>query len=342
MSDCMKKNKWKSKLNFLLLVFITILVLYFSLRENFDEIVHQILNINIWWFFVAIFLYLSYVFLKSLAVFQITRQFNENYPYKKSLRLAFTTQFFNAVTPFATGGQPFQVYQLKKDGLSITDSTSVIVQNFIVYQIALVLLGIIAVLSNHFFHLFPQVGLLKDLVTLSFIANTCVVLLLLLIAFAKKTNKRIIDFVLKILNKLHIIKNSEVTYKKWESSINRFHNGAKSLVHNYRLLGTTIFINLMALCSLYIIPLVVAFSMGNYDSFNGFIAIIASAYVMLIGSFVPIPGGTGGLEYGFIQFYGNFLSGSTLNAAMLIWRFVTYYFGIIVGACALYMKGKKD
>ena len=63
---------------------------------------------------------------------------------------------------------------------------------------------------------------------------------------------------------------------------------------------------------------------------------------MLIGAFVPIPGGTGGLEYSFIQFYGNFITGSALSAMMLIWRFITYYFGMIVGAIALYVKGKKD
>lgn len=59
---------------------------------------------------------------------------------------------------------------------------------------------------------------------------------------------------------------------------------------------------------------------------------------MLIGSFVPIPGGTGGLEYGFIQFYGNFVTGSTLNVIMILWRFVTYYFGMIVGAVAVNIK----
>ena len=59
---------------------------------------------------------------------------------------------------------------------------------------------------------------------------------------------------------------------------------------------------------------------------------------MLIGSFVPIPGGTGGLEYGFIKFYGFFIFGSTLSAVMIIWRFITYYFGLIVGGIAFNFK----
>ena len=103
-----------------------------------------------------------------------------------------------------------------------------------------------------------------------------------------------------------------------------------------------ILLNLAGLCALYIIPLVVAYSFGYYDGFNGLEAIFASAYVMLIGSFVPIPGGTGGLEYGFVQFYGNFVSGGVLNAMMLVWRVITYYFGMLIGGIALNFMRKEE
>ena len=88
-------------------------------------------------------------------------------------------------------------------------------------------------------------------------------------------------------------------------------------------------------------PLFIVYAMGNFTAFTPGIGIVTSAYIMIIGSFVPIPGATGGLEYGFIQFYGNFVSGSILAAMMLVWRFITYYFGIIVGAIALNVKRVK-
>ena len=62
---------------------------------------------------------------------------------------------------------------------------------------------------------------------------------------------------------------------------------------------------------------------------------------MLVGSFVPIPGGAGGLEYGFNNFYGNFIGGSSLGVIMILWRVVTYYFGLIIGAIAVNMKDKE-
>ena len=336
----MKNSKVKNIFNFLLLFFITFVVLYFALKDDFHAILDQILHLNIFWFLVAILLYVGSVLVRSFGLFKLIREFKKDYPLFQAVRLAFMTQFFNGVTPFATGGQPFQVYHLRKAGVSMTDGTNIIVQNFVVYQIALVFLGIVAVLSNHFFHFFEKVSILQHLVTLGFICNTLVVIGLLFVAYAKEMNKKIIKFAIQLLDKIHLVKDKEAQEKKWEDSVDRFNKSASSLMKNRKLLFQTIGLNLLGLCLLYSVPLAVAYSMGIFDAFNVLEAIVSSAYVMLIGAFVPIPGGTGGLEYGFVQFFGNFVGGAPLNAMMLIWRFCTYYFGMIIGALALYVKGK--
>lgn len=100
--------------------------------------------------------------------------------------------------------------------------------------------------------------------------------------------------------------------------------------------------NFIALLLFYLIPLVLLYGIGDMKSMNAYECIIASAYIMMIGSFVPIPGGTGGLEYAFVTFYSTFITGPVLNAIMLLWRFITYYFGMIVGAIALNLKRKKE
>jgi uncharacterized membrane protein YbhN (UPF0104 family) len=62
---------------------------------------------------------------------------------------------------------------------------------------------------------------------------------------------------------------------------------------------------------------------------------------MLIGSFVPIPGATGGLEYAFTQFFGVFIIDPALTLIMLLWRTTTYYLGVIVGAILLNIRKKR-
>ena len=328
----------KKKINFIVLALVTILVLYLSLKDNYTEIINTLMNMNVWWILVGFLCIFIYWFLKTLPLYYFTKSHKKNFTYKSAAMLLLRTQFVNAITPFATGGQPYQVYYLNKEGIRSSTSTSIILENFIVYQIALVLLGIIAMTCNFFFHIFPYNDLLTHLITLGFIINTVVIVLSFLVAFGKNINKKIIGFGIKVLSKLNLVKDKEAKIDKWNESITNFYKSAKKLVDDKKIFFGMIFVNLMALIVLYMIPVFVLFATGDYVSVSVPLAIITSAYVMLIGSFVPIPGGTGGLEYGFMKFYGFFIAGSTLSAVMIIWRFITYYFGLIVGGIAFNLK----
>ena len=335
------KNLIKSKLNILILIFITLLVLYLSLKDDFSTTMNQILSINIYWLITGVLLVFSYWFLRSIVLHQFVNRFHSGYSFIKAYKLVLITQFFHAVTPFASGGQPYEIYALKKEGIKFTDVTNISIQNFIVYQIALVILGIIAIASNYFFHIFREIGLLKELVLIGFFINLLVIIGLFTISFGKKINSFLINRIVNFLEHIKVVKNKEKVLNKWGTYINDFHNGAKILVQNKKMFIGTILINFIALLCLYLVPLVILYSIGDYTSVDGVLSILTCAYIMLIGSFVPMPGGTGGLEYGFIEFFGNFVGGSSLKATMLIWRFLTYYLGMIIGAIVLNLKGKE-
>lgn len=339
MMGCNMKKK-NSKFNYILLAILTIVIMYLLLKDDFNNIVDVILNINVFWFALAILLVFFYWGFRSLALRNFTRKFKPETRFLNSFQLTLRTQFFNAVTPFATGGQPYQVYYLAKEGVKVSSSTSIILQNFIVYQIALVTLGIVAVISNHIFHLYPKVEILQNLVTIGFIANTLTIVVMFLVSFNTKFNRFIVKVGINILSKLHLVKNKDEKLKEWDNNINNFHDSATILLKNKKDFILGILYNLIALTLLYLIPLFLAYAIG-LNVFNPLEAIVTSAYVMLLGSFVPMPGGTGGLEYGFLAFYGNFLGGSKLTALMLLWRFITYYLGMILGAIALNVRRVK-
>lgn len=335
------KKKENKKLNIIILIIITILVLFFSLKDNFKETITQIFTMNIWYLLIAlIFLVLFWLF-RSYPIYTFCKKINKDFKYLSSVQLTLRTQFFNAVTPFATGGQPYQIYHLKQLGIDYASSTSVVIQNFIVYQIALVFLGILALISNQIFDIFKNAELLQRLIALGFIINALVIIILFVVAFSKKLNKIIISLGIKVLTKLKLVKDKEKKLKEWDEYINKFNKCANVLLEDKKTFILNILCNFIALCSLYLIPLMVLYSMGNFTAFTAGISIISCAYIMIIGSFVPIPGATGGIEFGFVQFFGNFITGSKLSALMLVWRFITYYFAMIVGAIALNIKKVK-
>ena len=335
------KKKLNKKLNIIILIIITCLVLYFSLKDNFLETVTQIFTMNIWYILVALILLVLFWLFRSYPIYTFCKKINKDFKYLSAVQLTLRTQFFNAVTPFATGGQPYQIYHLKQLGIDYAASTSVVIQNFIVYQIALVFLGIVALISNQIFDIFKNAELLQRLIALGFIINALVIILLFVVAFSKKLNKIIINFGIKVLTKLRIVKDKEKKLKEWDEYINKFNKCANILLKDKKTFILNILCNFVALCSLYLVPLFVLYSMGNFNAFSAGVSIVTCAYIMIIGSFVPIPGATGGLEFGFVQFYGNFITGSKLSAMMLVWRFITYYFAMIVGAVALNIKKVK-
>ena len=331
----------KKIFNITLLIIFTGIVLYFSLKDNFSATINQIITMDLKYLFVAFFLLFIFWIFRSYPMYSFCKKINNNFKYKQSFQLTLRTQFFNAVTPFATGGQPYQIYYLKQCGINYAASTGIVLQNFIVYQIALVTLGLVALFCNMIFGIFNNAPLLQKLIALGFIINTLVIVVMFLVAFDKKVNKKLISLGIIVLTKLHIVKDKEKQLKKWDESINSFHENAKILLKDKMNFFCNILYNFIALCCLYLIPFFVYVAMGKTNGLNPGVAIITSAYIMIIGSFVPIPGATGGLEYGFVQFYGNFFTGSILSATMLVWRFITYYFGLIVGAIALNIRRPK-
>lgn len=330
------------KKNIIILLIVLAIILYICLNNDFANVVNEIKKINPIWLIVSIIYLCLYLLARSINLNMILKQFNKEYTIKKTFKVVLTTSFFDSITPFSSGGQPAEIYLLNKEGFKVSDSTNSVIQHSIVYQIALVLFGIIAIVLNSIFNILGDNSLLKTFIIIGFSINTLVVVLLLFFSFSKKANLKMLTFFINIFGKFKIIKNPEKMKKNLNKDIDRFVKNSKLLFKNYSLLIKGIFLNMIGFFFLYSIPLYIAFGLDNFKSLNMLNTIVTSSYVMMFGSFVPIPGGSGGIEYGFIKFFGNFISGSKLKAMMLLWRFITYYILIIVGGISMVLYKKRN
>ena len=333
--------KEKMKKNAVVIFIITLIVMYFVLKDDFSDILDIFLRLDLKYIFLALFFYFLSIFFKAYVSYKSVDE-KEKYSLMESLKHSVITQFFNGITPFSTGGQPMEIYMLTKHGINANRGTMIILQNFIFYQIALVLLGILAVSYNYIFHIFPNNNVLKNLVLLGFIINTLVAVGIILISISHKFTRFLVYKLIAILSCFKIIKHKEEQQKKWDKRLKEFHECANSLRKRKMLFVMGVFLNVLSLVCLYIIPLFIAYSMSDFMGLNIMNTLTSSAYVLLIGAFVPIPGASGGIEYGFVKFFGNFLSNSMTNAILLIWRFITYYFGMIIGMVAFNLDERSN
>ena len=89
-------------------------------------------------------------------------------------RQTLITQFFNGITPFSTGGQPMQIYMLRNSGIKVGPATNIIIQDFLMYQLALITIGLVSIIGNQVFHFFEISSGLYTLLILGFSINILV------------------------------------------------------------------------------------------------------------------------------------------------------------------------
>ncbi len=325
------------KVNLFILFIALVLVLYFTLKDDFSGIIKELKNVNPWLFILSILIVLISLLFKSASLKIFINEYKKEYSLKKSYSLTLIGQFLNGITPFQSGGQPFQVYLLKKDGVRISDSTNAMIKDFVAFQSALILIGIFAILINFKVNVFSKNIYLNGLIFLGFAINTIVLILLLTFSLAKKTGFKLANKLIEILFKLKIVKKLNITEDKINESLKYFYKTGTELKKNKLELFKGIIYNIIHLVLLYLIPLFIFKSMGSNEvSVLG--SVVAVAFVMLIGNFIPIPGATGGIEYSFLQFFGSFSKGTILLGAMLLWRLVTYFIPMIIGFITLTLK----
>lgn len=327
----------KIKKNTILILIITIIVLYVVLKDDFPAIVKAFQNIDIKYIIIAALFYALSIAFKGTANYLIVND-KKKVSLLESIKHNTIAQFFNGVTPFETGGQPMEVYMLTEHGISTLKATNCIIQSFIFYQIALVICGILAVSYNYYFRIFPKTDILKMFVIGGFILNIIVVIFLLLISLSKKTTTRIVKGIMKILK----VFKAKIDEEKVKEKIETYHKGFQEIKKRRGLATIGIILNICSLLCLYITPLFVVYGMHEFHQISVINTLAASAYVFILCSFVPIPGSSGGIEYGFTQFFGTFIGSNILSAVLIIWRFITYYLGIITGALLFNIEKKVE
>ena len=329
------------KRNSIIILILTIAMLVFMMRKDYKNIAYWLVNSNKIYILIAVVVFALSLLADSYSFHLLIKQYTNKYDFKKTVQLNIMTKFFNGITPLSTGGQPLQIYELHKNGVRINDGTNIIIQFFIVFQIALVSTSSVMIVLNNFLHIFTKNPLLKKLTIIGYCLNVLGLLLFMFISFNKRFNIKLCKLIIKFLHKIKIVKNKDEQIEKWTLRCTEFYESALKFRKNPRLLIKSTFWQVVQLLLLYSVPIFIAFSIKDYSKINLFNTIAASSYIFLIGCYVPIPGATGGMEFGFMGMFKNILRQSSITAATILWRFVTYYLPVVCGGIIFNFRRKN-
>lgn len=330
------------KRNSIIIFILTLFLMWYILKDNFTESINLLKTSNLFFIFLAIMTYVINFILEAFIFKKIVNQYKEDYTLNESIRLQIETKFFNGITPFATGGQPLQVYELKKDGIKVTSGTTIIVEHFIIFQTSIVIMAVISIIINSIFNFAKSDGFLTTLTILGLALNILLLAIAYILSINKNTNKKIITLIIKLLYKLKIIKSKDELIEKWENACNEYYEGFLRLRNNKKLFIKLIAIEIFSLIIWFLMPIFIFKALNYAENMNILICILISTYVFFVGSYIPIPGGTGGMEFAFVGFFDSYIPMTYLSPALIIWRFINYYAPMLLGGLVFNIKKDRN
>ena len=334
-------NKKSMLINITIVIIIFIgLFIYMVNVDGINNIVNLLTNADFKWVLGGVFCIVFFWICEAITLHLPLKKLYPNQKFGESFKVSMIGQLFNNLTPFCSGGQPMQAYELTKSVKRVSDSFSMLAIKFIVYQMALVLFTFVVVIFQFDFFISLMDNFLWVAI-LSFGVNIFAIIIVILAGINKKIISSIANPFIKLLGKIKIFKNPDKTIKKFDESLSNFNNQFKFMKEQKILILKMFLISIVQCLSYYMITYMVYRAFGN-SGLAIWQIIPAQAFLLLIMTFIPTPGAGVGAEGGFLLIFNSIFKEGTINMSILFWRLYTFYAPIIVGAIFLAFSNKKE
>lgn len=341
----MKNSFFKPKYIFNVLVIglcAGIILYFFFSKDGLNDLIHSDTEVIWYWIVAAVGSQLLYMLIESIVIYIFIKDGHKEFRFIDAVRVGFMGLFWSAITPSSTGGQPMQVFLLhSKMHIGVGYATSRLMQKFMVYQVVLTLMSIVAVVSNiPFIMSNKNISYILILLAFGFISQLAVTGMVLLFSFSPNLSRKLIMFFAKILNRIKIIKNVDEKIDGIDKQLNNFHTSNKDIYKKPKLLISAFILTILQFIAMFLVPYFIFRSFG-FTHATPFQLISSQAFVNLMSGMIPIPGASGAAELGFTAFFSTFFISGTLKSAALIWRVINYYGVIALTGPFSYMTKDK-
>ncbi|QOR36101.1 flippase-like domain-containing protein [Clostridium sp. 'deep sea'] len=321
-----KKKLVLSSLFFIILLGCTFYILLKN--ENLFNLLNTIKEMNPFFISLGLLAVFIYICSEAINLLIILASLNTKIGFIQALKYAFIGFYFCAITPSSSGGQPMQVYYMKKDGIKITKSSLAMVTNLVIYKIVLLLLCAFILIFNYF-NVMQHINKIWILFIIGITVHILTVVILLMSIFYKDKVTKLFFSITNLLYKLNFIKDKKKWQLKIKTQVNEFAINAKYIFKKPKLLIQVAAVTFIQVVSLYSVPYFVykAFSLNSYSIFS---IISLQAILRTSISTIPLPGAVGIAEGSFLLLYKAFFPEQQLTSAMLVSRGISFYSFLII------------
>lgn len=332
-----KKHLW----GVLIVLAISAFVLYTDLKSTpLSEILGTAHGLNIWALIMVFgLMLLSYVCEAGILATLAHRKDEPKRSAWSFLRIPIIQALFNAITPMSTGGQPSQLAAMIQMGMEGGSSTSILLMKFIIYQIVVFFAYVFTIIFG-FHTVMTKFAGLAVFIAIGFLIHISSIIFLLAIMFTYRFTKRATNWGMDLLGKFMKKERVENWRKATLEKIDTFYAESQKLKKEKNKLVIASVLTILQLLFFYSIPFMVLTALNVPCSWSSVTQM--NIMIIMFMAIIPIPGASGGAEYSFQTLFSTFISShGALILAMFVWRFVTYFFGMILGIFGWIFKPKR-
>lgn len=342
-----KKEKPKKKGMVLSVIFmVALIVVTFAVifKDNsLADIINIVKTVNPWFLSCAFLMAGGYMLFQALTFKLPLNRLGVKRSIWNNLGFAFVGVYFSGITPSATGGQPMQLYYMKRNGISTADASLTLLMTNIAYQAVVMLYGIVMLILRWNF-VSGTVAAMKVLIIVGYLIAGAVLLGLMFVTFSKGFAEKAVRFFINILSKMKIIKDREKTLGSAEEQLSEYKKGAAAMRQDPRMFLGTLGMTFLQMTCYFLVPFFIykAFGLSGANIFD---LLALQAILFMAVSYLPLPGAVGATEKGFVTLFTTFFSGALVVPAMLLSRGITFYFLMIVSGVVvliMQMRGKRE
>ena len=325
----MKSKKTIVNLIFLLLVFV--LTLYYVFHgEDMGALAAYLGQSDIRYWIAGTVLVVLFILSESVIVYYMMRSVGQPAILTHCFLYSFVGFFFSAITPSATGGQPAQLYFMKKDNLSMSISTLILMVVTITYKAVLVVIGLVVVIFRPrviMEYLDPVIGWCYLGVAL----NVFCVTFMMILVFHPTLAENILVSLIRIFCRITHSKKEKKWVQRVSGAMERYRSVADYLRKNKRVIINVLLITfIQRIMWFYITYLIyLSFSLQGVDPVT---ITTLQGMISVSVDMLPLPGGMGISEKLFLSIFQPVCGKNFVLPVMVVSRGISYYTQLIISA----------
>ena len=342
----LKKAIIRNIIYLIIVIGLTALAFYLTIGNNVYAIGEALKQANLWYIVAILGVVLGCILCRSIAIFTLTRINYSDYFFHRSFAIDQIGTLYRMVTPAGLGSHIMETHTFVTQGVRRSSALSILAMYSIVYQIVLILYGVVSIILKRdvinqiqYVFIYEARFPLWVLVGIGFGFNLLTIGFILLLSYWDGFFNIIRGPICKLLFKIHLIKDLERARTHLDGSKVNFRTNLKTLFKNAKALIICVIMFFIYITISYSVPYIAGLSLGNTSIFaNYWDSVLFSNIHQMVTAVIPIPGGSGLSEYFFYQlFYPSqgpqfYDSEGVARASLLIWRSLMFIIPLFIAS----------